>query len=314
VPVSGGTDWYRNFGFVRKGIMMNALMHEFVDYLENDKKVARNTLQSYTRDIRQFSDYIDEHKLDTVSVKGSDIEDYIAHMQMEGKAASSVSRNLASVRALYGYLHLKGKVSHDPTYKLKTPKAEKKLPQILSTNEVNLLLKSPDSSTDKGKRDKAMLELLYATGIKVSELISLDKSDLDLDFGYIKCISENDVRIVPLGKTAIRALKEYISSARPVMIAMPDENALFVNCNGTRMTRQGFWKLIKVYAAETGIEKDITPHTLRHSFAAHLLENGADLASIQEMLGHKDIVSTQVYTKLMKNHIREVYNKAHPRA
>ena len=293
---------------------MNALMCEFVDYLENDKKVAKNTLQSYTRDIKQFSDYIDEKRIDVKLVKGQDVEEYITHMQMEGKAISSVSRSLASVRALYAYLHLKGFVELDPTYKLKTPKAKKKLPQILTTSEINLLLKCPDSSSDKGKRDKAMLELLYATGIKVSELISLNKQDLDLDFGYIKCVSENDARVVPLGKTAIRALRDYITECRPAMISQSAENALFVNCNGSRMTRQGFWKLVKSYALAAGIEKDITPHTLRHSFAAHLLENGADLASIQEMLGHKDIVSTQIYTKLMKNHIREVYNKAHPRA
>ncbi len=293
---------------------MNALMCEFVDYLQNDKKVARNTLQSYTRDIKQFSQYIDSRKLEVENVSGSDIESYIAYMQLEGKAASSVSRSLASVRALYAYLHLKGFVHGDPTYRLKTPKAEKKLPQILTTSEVNALLRCPDTSTDKGVRDKAMLELLYATGIKVSELISLNRGDLDLDFGYIKCVSENDARIVPLGKTAIRALREYMQGARQEMILQPTEAALFVNCNGTRMTRQGFWKLVKCYAKEADIKKDITPHTLRHSFAAHLLENGADLASIQEMLGHKDIVSTQVYTKLMKNHIREVYNKAHPRA
>lgn len=294
--------------------MMNALMCEFVDYLQNDKKVASNTLQSYTRDIKQFSDYIEARDISVQKVSGSDIESYVTYMQLGGKAVSSVSRSLASVRALYAYLHLKGFVKEDPTYRLKTPKAEKKLPQILTTAEVNALLKCPDTTTQKGIRDKAMLELLYATGIKVSELISLNKADIDLDFGYIKCIGENDARIVPLGKTAIRALRDYITGARAEMVLASDEKSLFVNCNGTRMTRQGFWKLVKSYANEADIKKDITPHTLRHSFAAHLLENGADLASIQEMLGHKDIVSTQVYTKLMKNHIREVYNKAHPRA
>ncbi len=293
---------------------MNALMCDFVEYLEKDKKVAKNTLQSYTRDIKQFSDYIDSKALEVQTLKGTDIEGYVTYMQLEGKAVSSVSRSLASVRALYAYLHLKGEVKDDPTYKLKTPKMQKKLPQILTTNEVDMLLKCPDASTSKGIRDKAMLELLYATGIKVSELIGLDESDIDLDFGYLKCISDTDVRIVPLGKTAIKALRDYINGARSAMLALPDEKALFVNCNGLRMTRQGFWKLIKTYASEANIKKDITPHTLRHSFAAHLLENGADLASIQEMLGHKDIASTQVYTKLMKNHIREVYNKAHPRA
>ncbi len=293
---------------------MNALMCEFVEYLEKDKKVARNTLQSYTRDIKQFSNYIESKKLDVSSVSGADVRDYVSYMQIEGKAASSVSRSLASVRALYGYLLLKGKVPEDPTYKLKTPKAEKKLPQILTTDEVDTLLRCPDKASPKGLRDKAMLELLYATGIKVSELIALNLSDADLDVGFLKCMSESDLRIIPLGKTAIKALKDYITSSRLLMVALPEENALFVNCNGSRMTRQGFWKLIKSYASLANIHKDITPHTLRHSFAAHLLENGADLASIQEMLGHKDIVSTQVYTKLMKNHIREVYNKAHPRA
>jgi len=293
---------------------MNALMCEFVDYLQNDKKVARNTFQSYTRDIKQFSDYIEARDINVKKVSGTDIESYVTYMQLGGKAVSSVSRSLASVRALYAYLHLRGEVKDDPTYRLKTPKAEKKLPQILTTSEVNLLLKCPDTTTLKGMRDKAMLELLYATGIKVSELISLNKADIDLDFGYIKCVGENEARIVPLGKTAIRALRDYIVGARGEMVLTSDEKSLFVNCNGTRMTRQGFWKLVKSYANEADIKKDITPHTLRHSFAAHLLENGADLASIQEMLGHKDIVSTQVYTKLMKNHIREVYNKAHPRA
>ncbi len=293
---------------------MNALMCEFVEYLEKDKKVAKNTLQSYSRDIKQFSDYIESQNLEVESVAGKDIQSYISYMQIEGKAASSVSRSLASVRALYGYLLLKGKVAEDPTYKLKTPKTEKKLPQILSTDEVDTLMRCPDKSNSKGIRDKAMLELLYATGIKVSELISLNVSDVDLDIGYIKCMGDSDVRIIPLGKTAIKALRDYITVSRSMMLALPEEPALFVNCNGTRMTRQGFWKLIKSYALQANIRKDITPHTLRHSFAAHLLENGADLASIQEMLGHKDIVSTQVYTKLMKNRIREVYNKAHPRA
>ena len=225
-----------------------------------------------------------------------------------------MSRSLASVRALYAYLHLKGFVHGDPTYRLKTPKAEKKLPQILTTSEVNVLLKCPDTSTDKGVRDKAMLELLYATGIKVSELISLNRSDLDLDFGYIKCVSENDARIVPLGKTAIRALREYMQGARQEMILQPTEAALFVNCNGTRMTRQGFWKLVKGYAKDADIKKDITPHTLRHSFAAHLLENGADVGSLQELMGHCDISSTQMYTQMVNQKLKSVYEKCHPKA
>ena len=293
---------------------MDRFMLDFVSYLKNDKGVSSNTLQSYTRDIKQFSDYINSVNLGVLDVSTDDINIYMKHMQSEGKAVSSVSRSLASVRALYNYLLLKDCVSKNPAGRIKTPRQEKRLPQILTPEEVDKLLRRPDKKSAKGVRDRAMLELLYASGIKVSELISLEIDDIDLDFGYLKCIGDTDVRIVPLGKSAIRALREYITSYRGTMIASGDEKALFVNCGGTQMTRQGFWKLIKGYAADAGIEKDITPHTLRHSFAAHLLENGADLASIQEMLGHKDIASTQVYTRLMRNHIREVYNKAHPRA
>lgn len=293
---------------------MDSLMTEFVNFLQYDKRVSSNTLQSYSRDIRQFSDYIERNGTNVCTVTRDDLTNYIRHMQRSGKAASSVSRSLASLRALYNYLLLKGKVGTNPANKLKIPKSEKKLPQILTLNEVDSLLNRPNTSTAKGMRDKAMLELMYATGLKVSELVSLNINDADLDFGYLKCITNNDVRIVPLGKSAVRALREYISLCRNGMISSGAESSMFVNCNGTRMTRQGFWKIIKGYAKDAGIEKDITPHTLRHSFAAHLLENGADLASIQEMLGHKDIASTQIYTRLMKNHIREVYNKAHPRA
>ena len=293
---------------------MDSLMNDFVYFLQNDKKVSQNTLQSYTRDIKQFSDYIEGINVGVCSITRGDMSAYVDYMQSIGKAVSSVSRSLASLRALYNYLLLKGKVGANPTYKLKIPKVEKRLPQILSLREVDNLLSCPDTKTSKGIRDKAMLELIYATGIKVSELIALNVGDADLDFGYLKCVGGGDVRIIPLGKTAVRSLREYLSVCRDTMIALPDEKAMFVNCSGSRMTRQGFWKIIKGYAKSAGIDKDITPHTLRHSFAAHLLENGADLASIQEMLGHKDITSTQVYTELMKNHIREVYNKAHPRA
>ena len=293
---------------------MDRFMIDFVGYLEKDKGVSKNTLQSYIRDIKQFGDYIALKGIGVAEVSDENVKAYMKHMQKSGKAVSSVSRSLASVRLLYNYLLLKGVVSKNPAGKIKTPKQDKKLPQILTLSEIDSLLRMPDKKTPKGARDRAMLELLYASGIKVSELISLNIDDIDLDFGYLKCIGETDVRIVPLGKSAIKALKEYITLFRTSMLAYTYEKSLFVNCTGTKMTRQGFWKLIKSYAKEAGIEKDITPHTLRHSFAAHLLENGADLASIQEMLGHKDIASTQVYTRLMQNHIRDVYNKAHPRA
>ena len=293
---------------------MEKLIIDFVNYLEKDKGVSLNTLQSYTRDIKQFTDYINSEKLNLSEISQDDVSKYVKYMQKKGKAASSVSRSLASLKALFNFLLLRGAVSKNPAGRIKTPKQEKKLPEILTLGEIDNLLRRPNKKTQKGMRDKAMLELLYATGIKVSELISLNIDDIDLDFGYLKCIGENDVRIVPLGKSAIKALKDYITNCRLSMVASADERTLFVNCGGNKMTRQGYWKVIKGYAQEAGIEKDITPHTLRHSFATHLLENGADLASIQEMLGHKDIASTQVYTRLVQNHIREVYNKAHPRA
>lgn len=293
---------------------MNAIMCDFVSYLQNDKKVSANTLQSYTRDIKQFGTYIADNALDITRITKTHIITYMHTMQKSGRAASSVSRSLASVRAFYNYLIMKDVVSSNPAYHLETPKQEKKLPRILTTEEVEKLLSCPSlCDNDKSVRDKAMLELIYATGIKVSELISLNLDDVDVSLGYLKCIGDNSARIIPLGHVAVEALKTYLDNTRATM-SSKDETALFVNCNGSRLTRQGFWKLIKEYAKKADIDMDITPHTLRHSFAAHLIENGADLASVQEMMGHKDISSTQVYTKLAKSRIREVYNKAHPRA
>lgn len=295
---------------------MNAYVREFVSYLEKEKKVSANTLSSYTRDIKQFGEYVLSNSLDVIKITKTNIITYMLYMQKSGRAAASVSRSLASVRAFYNYLMIKDFVATNPAYDLEAPKQDKKLPYILSANEVERLLSCPDTvipHTDKSIRDKAMLELIYATGIKVSELIALDVDDIDINLGYIKCVGNNTARIIPLGHVAIEAMKEYLSGTRSKMCPK-DEVALFVNCNGTRLTRQGFWKLIKEYAKRAEISGDITPHTLRHSFAAHLIENGADLASVQEMMGHKDISSTQVYTKLVKNRIREVYNKAHPRA
>ena len=293
---------------------MNILVCEFVNYLQNEKKVSANTLQSYTRDIKQFGKYISDNSLDVTRITKTHIITYMLNMQRSGRAAASVSRNLASVRAFYNYLVMKNLVTINPAYNLETPKQEKKLPQILTTDEVEKLLSCPSGNgNDKSVRDKAMLELIYATGIKVSELIALNLDDVDISLGYLKCVGESTARIIPLGHVAIEALKTYLDNTRSAM-SLDGETALFVNCNGSRLTRQGFWKLIKEYAKKSDIQKDITPHTLRHSFAAHLIENGADLASVQEMMGHKDISSTQVYTKLVKNRIREVYNKAHPRA
>lgn len=294
---------------------MPKIMEQYIEYLENYKKLSKNTLISYMRDIRFFRDFLEENKVESFeAVKTSDIDGYIKFLKTGGRADTTILRNFESVKNFYIYLKKKGLVDINPVDEVVSPKVTKRLPEILSFEEIERLLSFPKADELKGCRDKAMLELLYASGIKVSELISLNIDDVDLDFGYLKCIGETDVRIVPLGKSAIKALKEYITLFRTSMLADTYEKSLFVNCGGTKMTRQGFWKLIKGYARDAGIEKDITPHTLRHSFAAHLLENGADLASIQEMLGHKDIASTQVYTRLMQNHIRDVYNKAHPRA
>lgn len=295
---------------------MNALLCDFVNYLEKDRKLSANTLSSYTRDIRQYFDYVADNSLDVVKVSKTQIITYMLYMQKSGRAAASVSRSMASVRAFYNYLVSNNYVDTNPAYRLQAPKREKKLPCILTTDEVESLLAQPDSldkPTAKSIRDKAMLELIYATGIKVSELISLVVDDVDTTLGYIKCIGNDTARIIPIGHVAVSALSAYLGDVRQSM-ANEGENALFVNCNGGRLTRQGFWKLIKDYAHRAGIDKDITPHTLRHSFAAHLIENGADLVSVQEMMGHKDISSTQVYTKLVKSRIRDVYNKAHPRA
>jgi integrase/recombinase XerD len=227
---------------------------------------------------------------------------------------STISRNLASIRSLYQYMSKNKMIEQDPTIELDSPKVEKKLPQILSTHEVELLLEQPKCVDLKGYRDKAMLELLYATGIRVSELINLNTADVNIEMGFIKCNKGSRERMIPIGSIAVNALREYINKSRGLLIHKPDEKAMFVNINGKRLTRQGFWKIIKQYKNQAKISKDITPHTLRHSFAAHLLENGADLRSIQEMLGHSDISSTQIYAQITKNKIKEIYKKTHPRA
>ena len=227
---------------------------------------------------------------------------------------ATVSRCIASLKCLYSYLTIRQIIAENPATKLVPDKGEHKLPQILTSQEVDLLLEQPECIDAKGYRDKAMLELLYATGIRVTELINLDITDINLAAGVIRCSTRDKERLIPMYAKAVKALSDYVTLVRPQMIALPDEPSLFVNVNGERMSRQGFWKIIKYYQKKANIEKDITPHTLRHSFAAHLLENGADIHAIQEMLGHADISSTQVYTQLVKKQLKDVYNKAHPRA
>ncbi len=296
--------------------MTNAeCLERYERFLTEVKKASNNTLASYLRDIRQLGEYLDANtdvELDTASE--DDLAEYIEALRAKGKSVATVSRAIASLKNFYQFLLEEHVVEALPTGKLVPDKATQKLPQILSSQEVDLLLDQPQCVDMKGYRDKAMLELLYATGIRVSELISLNISDVDLASAVIHCQKKDKVRAIPLYPKAVMALSEYIEFIRPQMIATPDEQSLFVNISGERMSRQGFWKIIKHYQQKAGIEKTITPHTLRHSFAAHLLENGADLHSIQEMLGHADISSTQVYSQLVKKQLKDVYSKAHPRA
>ena len=296
--------------------MDNSVLYEkFSDYLVNVKRASSNTLSSYLRDIRQFGEYLDSHEDVGYAEADEDVlGNYIAWLRSAGKSVSTVSRNIASLKCFYSFLVSQRLASSNPTGKLVPDKTTQKLPQILTSKEVELLLEQPECTDLKGYRDKAMLELLYATGIRVSELISLNITDINLNVGVVRCFSHDKERFIPMYQAAINALSEYVEFVRPQMIAHEDEQSLFVNVNGERMSRQGFWKIIKSYQVKAHIEKDITPHTLRHSFAAHLLENGADLRSIQEMLGHADISSTQIYSQLVKKQLKDVYKKSHPRA
>lgn len=292
---------------------MDKVIGDFIGNLTSNKNLSKNTIESYTRDVKQFLTYLSENNLDFKNVKRTNIIAYILYLQKQGKATSSISRSLASVRAFYHVLIKNRIIVNDPTLNLETPKIEKKTPQILSIEEVEKLLVLPQSIDPKGARDKAMLEVLYATGIRVTELVSLNVEDVNLELGYIKC-NGNKERIIPIGRIALESLNVYLKEFRKKFLKNREERALFLNFHGERITRQGFWKIVKNYAALAGIEKEITPHTLRHSFAAHLIENGADLKSVQQMLGHSDLSTTQIYAEMVKNRISDVYKKSHPRA
>lgn len=286
----------------------------FLEFLQKDKKLSDNTLQSYRRDILQFERYLEINDINYTKVTEEDIEDYIEYVKKEGKKSSTISRNLATLRSFYQFLMRNKKVKIDPTLGLQAPKIEKRVPSVLTSEEVELLLEQPKDVDLKGTRDKAMLEFAYATGMKVTEIIDLDVSDVHFEDSTVRCSNGRKTRIIPLGTLAEKALKEYIEEARPIMVKDEKTEALFVNVNGARLTRQGFWKIVKYYKEQAHIDKDITPHVLRHSFATHLLQNGADLKSIQEMLGHSDISSTQVYAQFQGPEIKAIYQKAHPRA
>ena len=286
----------------------------FLEFLENDKKLSTNTLQSYKRDILQYQDYIDKNRLNYLKINYSHIEKYFEYLKEENKKTSTISRNLATIRSFYQFLVRIKKIRKDPTVGVHSPKVEKKVPNILTSKEVELLLDQPKDMDLKGIRDKAMLEFAYATGMRVTEIISLDMSDVHLEEGYVVCHSGSKERNIPLGSLSLKALEEYVVKARPILIKDEKVDALFVNINGKRLTRQGFWKIVKYYKEQAHITKDITPHVLRHSFATHLLQNGADLKAIQTMLGHSDISSTQVYMQFQNENLKDIYRKAHPRA
>ena len=286
----------------------------FLDFLKDDKKLSDNTLQSYRRDIEQYEKYVSDNKINYLKVTEETILEYMEYLREENKKESTISRSLASIRSFYQYLIRVKKIKKDPTMTIESPKISKRTPNILTSKEVELLLDQPKDVDLKGTRDKAMLEFAYATGMRVTEMISLDIDDVKLDEGYVVCRGRSKSRNIPLGSMSLKALKEYIDDARPYLIRDESEEALFVNVNGTRLTRQGFWKIVKYYKEQAHIEKDITPHVLRHSFATHLLQNGADLKAIQTMLGHSDISSTQVYMQFQDEGLKNIYKKAHPRA
>lgn len=293
---------------------MEREVQEYISYLHNVKHTSNNTEMSYKRDLLKVCHFMQERGINSATaVKEQDLKAYIHALEEQKLAAATVSRNIASIKAFFLYLFSEGKIQNDAALCLKAPKIEKKMPEILTMGEVSALLEQANGDSPKEIRDKAMLELLYATGIRVTELISLKVSDVNLPMHFIMCRDPHKERMIPFGTQAHDALERYLGGVRAEMVEDKSSEILFVNCSGKPMSRQGFWKLIKFYAKKAGITADITPHTLRHSFAAHLVENGADLKSVQEMLGHSDISTTQIYANMNHNRIREVYAKAHPR-
>lgn len=295
---------------------MQNYLQDFINYLSVERGLAPNTLESYGRDLSQYLNYLTEKKaINVQETTQATVVGYLLYLQAKGRATSTISRSLAAIKCFYHFLAKEKIIPRDLTVNLDAPKQEKRLPRVLSVDDVLRLLEQPDLRTPSGIRDKTMLEVLYATGLRVSELVSIKLSDVNLEEGYLRCLGKGSKeRIVPLGSVAVKYLKFYLDHARKFLVAAPGEDTLFLNHHGHGLTRQGFWKIIKKYAEKLNIADSITPHTLRHSFATHLLENGADLRSVQEMLGHADISTTQIYTHLTKNKLKEVYDKTHPRA
>ena len=291
---------------------MELIIQDFIEYLKS-RQVSKNTLVSYERDINQLVVHLDQVGKKMIDATEEDLQNYVVYMQTIGKSNATISRSVASIKAFYKYL-LKNKIIEENiTEGLVAPKVEKKELSILTPKEVECLLEQPSSSDLKGQRDKAMLEVLYATGIRVTELISIKVSDVNLSSGYIKVKKKNKERTIPVGNVALKCLKDYIENVRPLLIKTEEEETLFINANGQKMTRQGFWKILKQYKDQAKIEKDLTPHTIRHSFAVHLLQNGAEVKMVQEILGHTDVASTLMYTQMADMKLRDEYLKAHPR-
>lgn len=292
---------------------MQETIQSFTDYLQTEKKASKNTEVSYQRDLRKLAVFLKEHGIEKPEqMNATVLNSYLLYLEREHFSPATISRSIAAIHMFCQYACQEGIMVSDPSKALQPPKVERKMPEILSIAEVDLLLRQPKTDTPKGIRDKAMLEMLYATGIRVSELIHLKTQDVNLMMDYITCRDEKE-RIVPFGGLAKKALEQYLGSARAALMHGREDDVLFVNCSGGPMSRQGFWKILKSYAKSAGITADITPHTLRHSFATHLLQNGADLKSVQEMMGHADISTTQMYLHLGVNKIRDVYRKTHPR-
>lgn len=296
------------------GMGMNDYYSMFSEYLAVQKPNSANTRDSYLRDIMHFLEFLSNNDVMPLDADEAVIQEYVAHLHELKRSPTTISRNLASVRCFYKFLIFRGFLDTNPAKGIKLEKTEKKLPQVLSGEEIERLLAQPDITEPKGCRDKAMLELLYATGIRASELINLNIKDINLRSGVLYCRGNKGVRPIPMYPSAVVAVSDYVYRMRGLIVGPDSENALFVNLNGGRLTRQGFWKIVKGYAAEAGIEQEITPHTLRHSFALHLLENGASVKDIQTMMGHADISSTQVYVQLLDNHVKQVYQDCHPKA
>ncbi|MGI5822325.1 MAG: site-specific tyrosine recombinase XerD [Dethiobacteria bacterium] len=295
---------------------MERVLKDFISYLFVEKGLATNTLDSYQRDLQKYLHFLkQQHVVRFEDTSRNTVSQFLLHEKNKGLAPSTLSRHLAAIRSFYNYLLQERIVQKNPAAETESPRNEKKLPKVLSLKDVELLLEQPETKETFGLRDKAMLELLYASGVRVSELVFLDLDNINLKTGFLKCVGKgNKERMIPLGSMAMRSVHEYLRAGRPKLLKDGGEKALFLNQHGKRLTRQGFWKILKKYALKANFDKNITPHTLRHSFATHLLENGADLRSVQEMLGHADISTTQIYTQITQKKIKEIYAKTHPRA